>query len=143
MVERIDGRVVAQLINQATKQRVEHLAQQGRTPGLAVLIVGENPASERYVRMKERQAQRLGIHSELYRFSATTTEAAIIKQINQLNENQKINAILVQAPLPGELRFDRIIATIAPRKDVDGFHPVNVGKLFLNLPGNYPVACTP
>ncbi|USS91148.1 bifunctional 5,10-methylenetetrahydrofolate dehydrogenase/5,10-methenyltetrahydrofolate cyclohydrolase [Fructilactobacillus carniphilus] len=143
MVQLIDGRKAAQTVNEATKQRVKLLKQREIIPGLAVVLVGHNQASERYVRMKEKQAQKLGIYSVLKQLPEDISEAELLEIIATLNHDERINAILVQSPLPDHLDETKVIAAIDPNKDVDGFHPVNVGKLYLDLPGPYPVACTP
>ncbi|USS87559.1 bifunctional methylenetetrahydrofolate dehydrogenase/methenyltetrahydrofolate cyclohydrolase [Fructilactobacillus hinvesii] len=143
MVQLIDGRKAAQTLNEKTKARVKFLKEHGIIPGLAVVLVGHNQASERYVRMKEKQAQKLGIYSVLKHLPESISEGELLEIIATLNHDEQINAILVQSPLPDHLDETKVIAAIDPNKDVDGFHPTNVGKLYLNLPGPYPVACTP
>ncbi|WP_429970964.1 bifunctional 5,10-methylenetetrahydrofolate dehydrogenase/5,10-methenyltetrahydrofolate cyclohydrolase [Fructilactobacillus sp. Tb1] len=143
MVEMIDGRKVAKEVNAATKAKVEELAKKGVTPGLAVILVGDNQASQRYVHMKEKKAVELGINSIMKTFPADVSEATLIDTIKSLNNDSAVNGILVQAPLPAHIDEQKVIETIKPEKDVDGFHPINVGNLFLNLDKKYPVACTP
>ncbi|WP_395318353.1 bifunctional 5,10-methylenetetrahydrofolate dehydrogenase/5,10-methenyltetrahydrofolate cyclohydrolase [Fructilactobacillus frigidiflavus] len=143
MVEMIDGRKVAKQLNETTKQKVLELAKQGTTPGLAVILVGNNQASQRYVHMKEKKALELGINSIMKTFPTDVSEATLINTIKELNQNPTVNGILVQAPLPDHIDEQKVIETILPEKDVDGFHPTNVGNLFLNLDKKYPVACTP
>ncbi|MCI6172365.1 MAG: bifunctional 5,10-methylene-tetrahydrofolate dehydrogenase/5,10-methylene-tetrahydrofolate cyclohydrolase, partial [Selenomonas bovis] len=118
-------------------------AAHGVTPGLAVIIVGEDPASQVYVRNKDRACAELGIYSEVLRMPATTTKAELIAKIDELNYDKRIHGILVQLPLPEALHREEqeILDRIDPAKDVDGFHPVNVGRLSLGQPALVP--CTP
>ncbi|USS85282.1 bifunctional methylenetetrahydrofolate dehydrogenase/methenyltetrahydrofolate cyclohydrolase [Fructilactobacillus myrtifloralis] len=143
MVKLIDGRQVARVLNAQTQTRVAALRKQGIVPGLAVVLVGHDQASERYVRMKEKKAQSLGIYSVLKQLPADSTQAEVLQTVTGLNQDPRITAILVQAPLPPQIDATQVFGAIDPAKDVDGFHPENVGKLYLNLPGPYPVACTP
>lgn len=143
MVKMINGRKVAKEINNDTKQKVLKLAKKGVTPGLAVILVGDNQASQRYVHMKEKKALELGINSFMKTFPSDVSENDLINTIKDLNADSAVHGILVQAPLPTHIDEQRVIETILPEKDVDGFHPTNVGALFLNLAKNYPVACTP
>ncbi|CAM2764119.1 bifunctional 5,10-methylenetetrahydrofolate dehydrogenase/5,10-methenyltetrahydrofolate cyclohydrolase [Fructilactobacillus fructivorans] len=143
MVQLINGKRVANDLNLETKKRVICLKKQDVTPGLAVVIVGDDPASQRYVRSKEKKAKELGIFSIKRALPESVTQSELVQIVKDLNHDDRINGILVQSPLPDHIDEEQIIATIDPKKDVDGFHPVNVGKLFLNLKGHYPVACTP
>ncbi|POH08780.1 bifunctional methylenetetrahydrofolate dehydrogenase/methenyltetrahydrofolate cyclohydrolase [Fructilactobacillus lindneri] len=143
MVEIIDGKKEAKHLNEITKQHIEKLAKSGIVPGIAVIIVGHDQASERYVRMKDKKARSLGIYSIMKHFENDISETDLIKSINELNHDPKINGILVQLPLPSHINEQNIIQSIDPKKDVDGFHPLNIGKLFLNLNEQFPVACTP
>ena len=111
------------------------------TPGLAVVLVGENPASEVYVRNKARQTQEVGMRSFEYRLPADTTERALLELVEQLNRDSDVNGILVQLPLPEQIRAESVIATIDPAKDADGFHPTNAGLLAVG--GDAMVPCTP
>lgn len=143
MVQVIDGKAIAQQLNQATKQRVAKLKDQGVVPGLAVVLVGENPASVIYTRNKARKAEQLGFNSILKKLPASVSEADLLAEIRQLNEDPTVHGILVQEPLPDHINESHVIATIDPAKDVDGFNPVNVGKLYTDDGQHYPVACTP
>lgn len=112
------------------------------TPKLVVVLVGENPASEAYIRMKEKACARVGIDSPLLRFPATISEKDLLHEIQKLNKDPSVNGILVQLPLPKQINEAKITAAIDPKKDVDGFHPVNMGKLLLGQ-GDGFVPCTP
>ena len=137
----IDGKEISRQIKEEVKQEVEQLKAEGCTPGLAVILVGNDPASASYVGSKERTVQALGMHSEVIRMDEATSEAELLGEIRRLNDDPAIHGILVQLPLPGQIDEQRIISEIAPEKDVDGFHPVNAGKLMAGLPGFVP--CTP
>src|SRR5437868_13158098 len=123
----IDGRAIAEQIHSETAQRIEQLKKRGLQPGLAFVRVGEDPASKVYVGMKEKTSAQLGIHSETRVLPEATTEADLLVLLAQLNAEARIHGILVQAPLPKHIREAVVYATVAPEKDVDGFHPVNVG----------------
>lgn len=140
----IDGKALAKKLNQRTSKRVEELQSQfGVTPGLVVVIVGNDPASERYVRNKNRTAKRLGINSTVKQLPADTSEADLLKLIASYNADPAVHGILVQDPLPDQINEKDITRAILPEKDVDGFHPINVGKLYLNDTTEFPVSCTP
>lgn len=139
----IDGRQLARELNAKTQQRVAQLAQRGITPGLAVIIVGTDPASSIYVRNKHKKAGQLGIRSVVRTFSPTVSQTELLAAVAEYNADPTIDGILVQSPLPAGLDERAVFDAIAPEKDVDGFHPLNTGKLFGNLPGPYPVSCTP
>lgn len=134
----IDGKGIAQRMREALKERV---ASFPHPPGLAVIIVGDNPASKVYVSNKEKACVAAGIHSEVIALPGETTEAELLDRIEKLNADPKIDGILVQLPLPAHLNSRRVLDSILPEKDVDGFHPCNVGALFLGNPGLQP--CTP
>jgi methylenetetrahydrofolate dehydrogenase (NADP+)/methenyltetrahydrofolate cyclohydrolase len=137
----IDGKAVAARIKAGLKQTVDELTSDGRQPGLAVVIVGDNPASRVYVNMKKKACAELGIYSEEHTLPAVTTQGELLQLVQSLNQNPKIHGILVQLPLPGHLDEQAVIETILPAKDVDGFHPINVGKMMIGLPSSLP--CTP
>lgn len=140
----IDGKALAKKLNSQTHLRVKKLQDtNGITPGLVVIIVGTDPASERYVRNKHRTAKRLGIYSLVRQLPDTISQEELLKIVQEYNDNPKITGILVQDPLPKQINEKEITRAILPEKDVDGFHPINVGKLYLNDSTNYPVACTP
>lgn len=137
----IDGKAVAARIREELKERVVSSKAIGIEPGLAVVIVGDDPASRVYVNMKKKACHELDIYSEEHALPAETSELELLNLVEKLNADTKISGILVQLPLPTHLNEDRIIEAIDPNKDVDGFHPENVGRLALGIPGF--VACTP
>lgn len=140
--EIIDGKKIANTIREELKTEIEQLqTTQGITPGLAVVLVGENPASKVYVRNKNKACHDVGIYSEQHSLAADVPEEEVLKLVNELNANDKINGILVQLPLPAHIDEHKVINAIVPDKDVDGFHPVNVGKLMIGEEGFRP--CTP
>lgn len=137
----IDGKQVAARCREELKQQVAALRARGIIPGLAVILVGEDPASQVYVRNKHRACEELGIHSEQYTLSADTDRQTLLDLITELNGREEIDGILVQLPLPGHLDQKEILSAIDPAKDVDSFHPQNVGRLVI---GDYFFApCTP
>jgi methylenetetrahydrofolate dehydrogenase (NADP+) / methenyltetrahydrofolate cyclohydrolase len=139
----IDGKAIAEQINAETVVEIARLKNQYRvTPGLAVILVGENPASVTYVSMKDKMCARLGMHSERVNLPDSVTETELLAGINTLNLKPEIHGILVQSPLPSQISEERIFAAISPSKDVDGFHPLNVGKLANGDPTGF-VPCTP
>ena len=137
----IDGKALAKEVKQQVKTEVEKLAVSGLVPGLAVVLVGDDPASQIYVRNKEKSCQELGIKSEVHRLPATTTQAELEALIDRLNADPHVHGILVQLPLPAPLREKEVTDRIKPEKDVDGFHPVNLGRLLRGEEGIRP--CTP
>ena len=138
----IDGRQIASDIRAELKSQVEQLrTQRGIQPGLAVILVGDDPASRSYVTAKERTCGELGIHSFDYRLPADTTEIELLDLIAECNDNPEVHGILVQLPLPRHISESRIINAINPDKDVDGFHPVNVGRMVIGEKAFLP--CTP
>ena len=138
----IDGRAIAEQIHAETSRRIAVLKQRGVQPGLAFVRVGEDPASQVYVGMKERMSARLGIASTTRVLPDGADEGDLLKLIARLNADPKIHGILVQAPLPRPIEPVNVYAAVLPQKDVDGFHPVNVGKLMLGDPTGF-VPCTP
>jgi methylenetetrahydrofolate dehydrogenase (NADP+) / methenyltetrahydrofolate cyclohydrolase len=137
----LDGNRIRDQILTELKPRVDSLVARGRPPGLAVILAGHNPASEIYVRGKIKACHDLGIYSESLTPPATVTTEELLAAVDQLNGRRDIDGILVQLPLPPQVDSKRILLAVAPEKDVDGFHPCNVGKLATGLPG--PRACTP
>lgn len=138
----IDGKAIASDVRSDVTNGVrEFHAASGRKPGLRVILVGNNPASESYVRGKERDAEEVGIDAETLRLPENTTEADLLEQLEALNTASEVDGILVQLPLPGQIEEATIIRAIDPDKDVDGFHPENVGKLVLGETTLLP--CTP
>lgn len=138
----IDGKLIAKELRHSVKEKVNQRIEQGlRAPGLAVILVGSDPASEVYVGSKRRACEEVGFVSKSYDLPCSTTEVELLTLITELNNDDTIDGILVQLPLPEGLNSDLIIEHINPQKDVDGFHPSNVGKLVLRQPGLRP--CTP
>ncbi len=138
----IDGKQASREIRDALQAEAAKLkASSGVVPGLAVILVGENPASRIYVGSKEKACQEAGFLSRVYRLPAETAERDVLKRIRMLNDDRKIHGILVQLPLPAHIRAEAVIEAIDPRKDVDGFHPYNIGRLFSGNPLHR--ACTP
>ena len=138
----IDGRAIAEQIHAETSHRLEALKQRGVQPGLVFVRVGEDPASQVYVGMKERMSARLGIASFTRVLPEATSEADLLKLIAQLNADPKVHGVLVQAPLPRHINQAAVYTAVLPQKDVDGFHPVNVGKLMLGDSTGF-LPCTP
>lgn len=139
----IDGKAIADQVHAQTAADIQQLKSAHQlTPGIAVILVGENPASVAYVGMKDKMAAKLGLYSERHNLPASTTEIELLTLIKSLNENPRIHGILVQSPTPPHINEDNIFDAVDPRKDVDGFHPVNVGKLALGDPTGF-APCTP
>lgn len=138
----IDGNAVARHVRSLWKQRVDALKEQGITPGLAMIIVGDNPASRLYVRNKVKACAEVGLHSEVHEFPVTVTQEAVTRRIEELNRHAAIHGILVQLPLPPQLDARKLLGTIAVHKDVDGFHLYNVGGLVVGENNIFP-PCTP
>jgi methylenetetrahydrofolate dehydrogenase (NADP+)/methenyltetrahydrofolate cyclohydrolase len=130
----LDGAPIADAIRAEVAEAVQRHGKAGRQPGLAVVIVGENPASQVYVKAKGKACAEAGMHSETVRLPEQTTEAGLLATVDRLNADPRINGFLVQLPLPAHINGERVLNRIDPRKDVDGFHPVNVGKLVIGDP---------
>lgn len=138
----IDGKAVAAQMRARIKEEVEQFrAEAGTVPGLAVVLVGDNPASQVYVRMKERACSEVGIYSEKHQLPKEIEQTDLLRLIRRLNQQENIHGILVQLPLPDHLDEQTVIESVDPAKDVDGFHPVNAGRLCAGAPGLVP--CTP
>ncbi|MFQ5706175.1 MAG: bifunctional methylenetetrahydrofolate dehydrogenase/methenyltetrahydrofolate cyclohydrolase FolD [bacterium] len=137
----IDGKKIAEEVKNSLRVRIGHLQEMGVTPGLTVVLVGENPASEIYVRMKTRACADLGIHSPTIRLPSSTSQEQLLARLSGLNQDDSVHGILVQLPLPEQIDEQEVIQSIAPEKDVDGFHPVNRGKLVMGEETLVP--CTP
>jgi methylenetetrahydrofolate dehydrogenase (NADP+)/methenyltetrahydrofolate cyclohydrolase len=140
-VKVLNGVEVAEGIKRDTEARVRELGKVGVKPGLAAVLVGDNQASKVYVGSKVRACQALGLHSEKYELSAETTTRELLSLVAQLNGSDEIDGILIQLPLPGQIDTHRVLESVDPAKDVDGFHPVNVGRLVRGEEAL--VACTP
>ncbi len=137
----LSGIEVAQQIRQELVGEVAELKAKGVTPGLAVVLVGEDPASQSYVEMKGKACQELGLHSETIKLPAETKQEELLTIIDRLNLDKRVHGILVQLPLPPQIGENQVLLRIDPDKDVDGFHPMNVGKMLIGEPGFLP--CTP
>src|SRR5438477_3706670 len=138
----IDGREIAEQIHQETIQRIAMLKARGVQPGLTFVRVGEDPASQVYVGMKERTSRRLGIVSTTEILPESSPASVLLKLLEELNANPGVHGILVQAPLPRHINAAAVYSAVLPAKDVDGFHPVNMGKLMLGDVTGF-VPCTP
>lgn len=141
MAQLIDGKQISKEIKEELKIEVEHLKQQGREICLAVVQVGNDPASTVYVNNKKKACAYIGIRSESYELPETITERELLELVERLNTDEKVSGILIQLPLPKTLNEERILRAISPEKDVDGFHPVSVGRLWLGEKGF--LSCTP
>ncbi|MBA4257163.1 MAG: bifunctional methylenetetrahydrofolate dehydrogenase/methenyltetrahydrofolate cyclohydrolase FolD [Polaromonas sp.] len=137
----IDGNALSRQLRESVAQRVATLKTQGITPGLAVVLVGDNPASQVYVRNKVKACHDTGMHSVLEQYGATMTEADLLARVDALNNDPTIHGILVQLPLPAHIDAHKVIEAISPAKDVDGFHVASAGALMVGQPGFWP--CTP
>jgi methylenetetrahydrofolate dehydrogenase (NADP+)/methenyltetrahydrofolate cyclohydrolase len=141
-VELLDGKKLSSKIKEnLKKETAQFIEKKGVTPGLAVILVGDDPASHAYVSMKAKTCKEVGIYSVTHEMPSTVTEADILSTIQMINENPKIHGLLVQLPLPSHVDSTKILEAIAPAKDVDGFHPFNLGRLVAGLDGFVP--CTP
>ena len=141
MAQIIDGKAIAATIRTRIASDVKDLKGKGITPGLAVVLVGEDPASKVYVSMKEKACADVGIFSDEHKLPAETSEAELLALIDKLNNDPRINGILVQLPLPKHIDSEKVLEAISPSKDADGFHPYNVGRLAIGKPTFQP--CTP
>jgi methylenetetrahydrofolate dehydrogenase (NADP+)/methenyltetrahydrofolate cyclohydrolase len=140
--KRLDGKAIAAQLRQQIQQQIQSRLEQGlRPPGLAVILVGDHPASQVYVRQKQKACQEVGIVSKLLPLSSAVSPTELSNLLNQLNEDNEIDGILVQLPLPAHIDSELAIEQIVPHKDVDGFHPYNVGRLALRMP--LLRSCTP
>ena len=137
----LSGKDVSQSVYQSLLNRISNLKDQNITPGLAVIIVGEDPASQVYVRSKTKKFKQLNLNTESFKLPDSTSEDELLNLIHNLNENDQFHGILVQLPLPRQIDSQRVLETIDPKKDVDGFHPENVGLLSIGRPRFVP--CTP
>jgi methylenetetrahydrofolate dehydrogenase (NADP+)/methenyltetrahydrofolate cyclohydrolase len=138
----IDGRAIAEQIHSETTQRIEALKKSGIEPCLVFVRVGEDPASQVYVGMKEKTSKRLGIRSDTHVLKESTTQQELLALVQKLNADRSVHGILVQSPIPKQIDSNVIYSSVLPEKDVDGFHPVNIGKLLLGDRTGF-VPCTP
>lgn len=137
----IDGNTLSRQLREEVTHRAAALRARGHTPGLAVILVGDNPASQVYVRNKVKACHDTGMHSVLEQYPATMTEAELLSRVEALNHDDSIHGILVQLPLPDHIDAQKVIEAISPEKDVDGFHIASAGALMTGMPGFWP--CTP
>src|SRR3954465_15011476 len=142
MVNSIDGRAIAQKVYAELRDEIAALKSKGTTPGLAVVLVGDDPASRSYVRAKDKMCRELGLHSVKLELPATTTQEELLARVGELNRDEKIHGILGQSPPPPQIDESAIVCALDPHKDVDGFHPLNVAKLALGDQTGF-VPCTP
>jgi methylenetetrahydrofolate dehydrogenase (NADP+) / methenyltetrahydrofolate cyclohydrolase len=142
MAQIIDGRVVAERVYADLRQRIAALKPRGIAPGLAVVLVGDDPASRSYVRAKDRMSRELGLHSVKLELPGDTTQDQLLGKIHELNRDASVHGILVQSPPPRQIDESTIVRALDPAKDVDGFHPINVAKLAMGDPSGF-VPCTP
>src|SRR3984893_10755224 len=138
----IDGRAVADKVYVDLRSQIAELKSKGVTPGLAVVLVGEDPASRAYVRSKDKMSRDLGLHSVKLELPASTTQSELLSRVEELNRDPKVHGILVQSPPPKQIEEAAIVRALDPRKDVDGFHPLNVAKLEMGDSSGF-VPCTP
>jgi methylenetetrahydrofolate dehydrogenase (NADP+) / methenyltetrahydrofolate cyclohydrolase len=138
----IDGRAIAEKVYVDLRRQIAELKAKGVTPGLAVVLVGDDPASRAYVRSKDKMCRELGLHSLKLELPASTTQSELLDRVEELNADSNIHGILVQSPPPAHIDEAAIVRALDPRKDVDGFHPENVAKLVLDDPTGF-VPCTP
>ncbi len=138
----IDGRAIAEKVYVDLRTQMAELKFKGVTPGLAVVLVGDNPASRTYVRSKDKMSRQLGLHSVKLELPASTTQSELLSRVDELNRDSKVHGILVQSPPPKQINEAAIVRALDPRKDVDGFHPLNVAKLAMGDPTGF-VPCTP
>ena len=142
MAKLIDGRAIAEKVYVDLRREIAELKAKGVTPGLAVILVGDNPASRAYVRSKDKMCRDLGLHSVKLELPESTTQGELLGRVEELNRDPAIHGILVQSPPPKQIDEAAIVRALDPRKDVDGFHPENVAKLALGDPTGF-VPCTP
>jgi len=138
----IDGRAIAEKVYVDLRREIADLKSKGVTPGIAVVLVGDNPASRTYVRSKDKMSRELGLHSVKLELPASTTQSELLERVEELNRDPKVHGILVQSPPPEQIDEAAIVRALDPRKDVDGFHPLNVAKLAMGDASGF-VPCTP
>ena len=138
----IDGRAIAEKVYVDLRREIAELKSKGITPGVAVVLVGDNPASRAYVRSKDKMSRELGLHSVKLELPDSTTQSELLARVDELNRDPKVHGILVQSPPPKQIDEAAIVRALDPRKDVDGFHPLNVAKLAMGDPTGF-VPCTP
>src|SRR6202011_4895065 len=142
MANLIDGRAIAERVYVDLRREIAELESKDITPGLAVVLVGDNPASRAYIRSKDKMSRELGLHSVKLELPDSTTQNELLARVEELNRDASVHGILVQSPPPKQIDEAAIVRALDPRKDVDGFHPLNVAKLALGDPTGF-VPCTP
>lgn len=141
VAEIINGKDLAKQLREEMKEEVKQLTKQGITPHLSVILIGDDPASHSYVNGKEKASTEVGISSEIIRMDTTISEEQLVTKINELNNDDSVHGILVQLPIPDHINEQRVIESIDPKKDVDGFHPINIGRMMVGQDAFLP--CTP
>ena len=139
----LDGRLVSDLLLDKVKTRIEQLSQESITPKLTVILVGENPASVSYIKQKQKSAEKVGLGFELIKYDESVSQAEVEAKIQELNADINTHGVIVQLPLPAHFDFPVVLKQVSPRKDVDGFHAYNLGKMFLSKDFESLVPCTP
>ena len=137
----LDGKQIAKEYRQRLKNQVNELKEHGFTPKLSVILVGNDGASQSYVKSKKKAAEKIGMISEIIHLDESTSEEVVLSELNRLNNDDTVSGILVQVPLPKQVSEQKVLETINPNKDVDGFHPINIGKLYIDEQTFVP--CTP
>src|SRR5438874_598951 len=137
----LDGKSLAAQVRAGLKEQVAQLSQRGISPGLAVILAGDNPASRVYVRNKVRACEEVGVHSPTFEYPSSVQETELLDRVAALNADPAVHGILVQLPLPARIDSSKILGAVSPTKDVDGFHQVNLGALLAGAPRHVP--CTP
>ena len=137
----LDGKQIAKEYRQRLKNQVNELKEHGFTPKLSVILVGNDGASQSYVKSKEKSSRKIGMISEIVHLDESTSEEEVLSELNRLNNDDTVSGILVQVPLPKQVSEQKVLETINPNKDVDGFHPINIGKLYIDEQTFVP--CTP
>lgn len=137
----LDGKAIAQEYRAGLQREVEQLKEQGTTPNLTVILVGNDGASQSYVNNKKKSAEKIGMSSEIVKMDETATEEEVLAEIKRLVEDPAVHGILVQVPLPQQISEEKVLEAIDPKKDVDGFNPINIGRLYAGMETFIP--CTP
>lgn len=137
----LDGKQIAKEYRQRLKNQVNDLKEYGFTPKLSVILVGNDGASQSYVKSKKKAAEKIGMISEIIHLDESTSEEVVLSELNRLNNDDTVSGILVQVPLPKQVSEQKVLEAINPEKDVDGFHPINIGKLYIDEQTFVP--CTP
>ena len=137
----LDGKQIAKEYRQRLKNQVNDLKEYGFTPKLSVILVGNDGASQSYVKSKKKAAEKIGMISEIIHLDESTSEEVVLSELNRLNNDDTVSGILVQVPLPKQVSEQKVLEAINPEKDVDGFHPINIGKLYIDEQTFVPCTC--